>query len=592
MEEVGAIRKSHSHWSSSIVLVKKKDGNLRFCIDLRKLNVRTVKDAYVLPRIEETLDYLAGSKWFSALDLKSGCWQVELDEESKPLTTFTAGPLGFYECEQMPFGATNAPATFQRMMETCLGDLHLNWCLIYLDDIIVFAKTQQEAITRLGTVFQKLREAGLKLQPSKCELFKTSLLYLGRIVSEDGIRTNPNKVEAVLQWPVPVTVTDVRSFLGLTNYFRRFLKGYAKITKPLTNLISGENVDKKKALVVWTPECQEGFEQLKKLCTEAPVLAYPDFTRPFKLHIDACDRGLGAILYQDQPDGKEKPISFASRSLNKAESNYPAHKLEFLALKWAITKRFHEYLYGNNFTVYTDNNPLTYILTTAKLDATGHRWVAALAAYNFTLNYRPGKTNVDADMLSRIPWNKEQTVEPETVGHLLSNVMSKAGCVIECYKGHTTTVLEPIPKAEPGKMSVTDWVAAQREDKGLRKVIELYEAKKLTKSHRGEGLDMGSPEERGLWQNRSQLVMRQGLLYRKVRRPSENMACMQFVLPSKYRKMVIQGCHDDVGHMGVARSVNLLQDQFYWPGMAKEMTQHVRKCMRCNCFKKEQNGLL
>ena len=472
------------------------------------------------------------------------------------------------------------------MMEMCLGDLHLNWCLIYLDDIIVFAKTQQEAITRLGTMFQKLREAGLKLQPSKCELFKTSLLYLGHIVLEDGIRTDPKKVEAIHQWPVPVTVTDVRSFLGLTNYYRRFLKGYAKIVRPLNILISGENADKKKTLVEWTPECQDAFEKLKTLCTEAPVLAYPNFTKPFKLHIDACDRGLGAILYQDQPSGQEKPVSFASRSLSKAESNYPAHKLEFLALKWAVTKRFHEYLYGNEFTVYMDNNPLTYILTTAKLDATGHRWVAALAAYNFTLHYRPGKANIDADMLSRIPWKREQTVEPETIGHLLSNVISKAGCVLECYKGHTTTVPNPIPKIEPGKMSVRDWMAAQREEKGLRKVIDLYEAKRLTKSHKGEGLDMGSLEERGLWQNRSQLVMRQGLLYRKVRRPGENVACMQFVLPTKYQKMAIQGCHDDVGHMGVAQSVNLLQDQFYWPGMAKEMTQHVRKCMRCNCFKK------
>ena len=166
-------------------------------------------------------------------------------------------------------------------------------------------------------------------------------------------------------------------------------------------------------------------------------------------------------MYQDLPDGKEKPISFASRSLNKAESNYPAHKLEFLALKWAFTKRFHEYLHGNEFTVYTDNNPLMYILTTAKLDATSHRWVAALAAYHFTLNYRPGKANIDADALSRIPWHKEQTVEPETVGHLLGNVISKAGRVIECYKGHTTTVPEPVPKAEPGNRSVMDWVTVQ-----------------------------------------------------------------------------------------------------------------------------------
>ena len=222
-------------------------------------------------------------------------------------------------------------------MEMCLGDLHLNCCLIYLDDIIVFAKTQQEAITRLGTVFQKLREAGLKLQPLKCELFKTSLLYLGHIVSEDGIRTDPKKVEAIDQCPVPVTVMDVRSFLGLTNYNRRFLKGYAKIARPLNILISRENADKKKTLVEWTPECQDAFEKLKTLCTEAPVLAYPNFTKPFKLHIDACDRGLGAILYQDQPSGQEKPVSFASRSISKAESNYPAHKLEFLALKWAVT---------------------------------------------------------------------------------------------------------------------------------------------------------------------------------------------------------------------------------------------------------------
>ena len=163
--------------------------------------------------------------------------------------------------------------------------------------------------------------------------------------------------------------------------------------------------------MVWTPECQQAFEQLKKLCTEALVLAYPDFTKPFKLHIDGCDRGLGAILYQDQPDGKEKPISFASRSLNKAESKYPTHKLEFLALKWALTKRFHEYLYGNDCMVYSNNNPLTYILTTAKLDATSHRWVAALAAYNFTLNHRPGKANTDADALSRIPWDKAQMVD-------------------------------------------------------------------------------------------------------------------------------------------------------------------------------------
>ena len=185
--------------------------------------------------------------------------------------------------------------------------------MIYLDDIL-FAKTQEEAITRLGTVFEKLREVGLKLQPSKCELFKTSLLYLGHTLSDDGIRTDPKKIEALLQWFVPLIVIDVRSFLGLTNYYKRFLKGYAKIARPLTNLISGGNADKKKALVVRTSERQGAFEQLKKLCTEGPVLAYQDFTKPFKLHIDTCDKDCRAILYQDQADGKVKPIRFASRS--------------------------------------------------------------------------------------------------------------------------------------------------------------------------------------------------------------------------------------------------------------------------------------
>ena len=198
-------------------------------------------------------------------------------------------------------------------------------------------------------------------------------------------------------------------------------------------------------------------------------MAYPDFTKPFRLHIDACNRGLGAILYQEQADGKEKPISFASRSLNQAESNYPSHKLEFLALKWAVTKRFHEYLYRNDFAIFTDNNPLTYILTTAKLDATRHRWVAALAAYNCTINYRPGKINIDVDALSRIPWDREQTVDTSTVEHLLGNVITKAGCIMECYTGHTTTVPEPLPKVELGENVCNKLDRSSKRGKGYKK---------------------------------------------------------------------------------------------------------------------------
>ena len=200
MEDIGAIRRSNSPWASPVVLVKKKDGTLRLCIDLRKLNSHTIKDAYSLPRIEESLDCLNGACIFSSLDLKSGYWQVQLANESIPLTAFTVGPLGFYKCVQMLFGLTNAPATFQRLMESCLGELHLNWCIIHLDDVIIFSKTPDEHIERLRGVLQKLGNAGLKLKPSKCEFLKDQISYLGHIVSKNGVETNPKKIQIILDW--------------------------------------------------------------------------------------------------------------------------------------------------------------------------------------------------------------------------------------------------------------------------------------------------------------------------------------------------------------------------------------------------------
>ena len=244
MEAVGAIRRSNSPWASPVVLVKKKDGSLHFCINLQKLNARTIKDAYSLPRIEESLDCLNGASIFTSLDLKSGYWQVELDDESIPLTAFTVGPLGFYKCVHMPFGLTNAPATFQHLMESCLGEMHLNWCIIYLDDVIIFSKTPEEHIERLQAVLQKLRSAGLKLKPSKCKFFQDRISYLGHIVSKDGVGTDPKKIQVILDWPVPQTVYDVRSFLGFTNYYRKFMFHYSQIAKPLNGLISGENAKK------------------------------------------------------------------------------------------------------------------------------------------------------------------------------------------------------------------------------------------------------------------------------------------------------------------------------------------------------------
>ena len=359
MLNLGAIRPSNSPWASAIVLVRKKDGRLRFCTDLRRLNNRTIKDAYSLPKIESILDSLIGAQIISTLDLKAGYWQVEMAEECKAYTAFTCGPLGFYECDTMPFGATNAPATFQRLMHDCLGDLNMNWCIVYLDDIIIFSDTKEEHLKRLEAVFQKLAAAGLKLKPSKCFFFREETEYLGHVVSGKGVATNPKKVEAATKWPTPKTVYDVRSFLGFVGYYRRFIKDFSKIAKPIREVITGlENQSKrtaKKTLIEWTEAADSAFVHLKKLCTSTPILANPDYQLPFVLHTDSSSEGLGAVLYQKQ-DGKLRVIAYASRSLSNSESHYPAHKLEFLALKWAVCEKFHEYLYGSKtFEVYTDD---------------------------------------------------------------------------------------------------------------------------------------------------------------------------------------------------------------------------------------------
>ena len=226
---------------------------------------------------------------------------------------------------------------------------------------------------------------------------------MGHIVSKDGIETDPKMIAAIKEWLVTKTVTDVQSFLGFTNYYQKCIQKYAHIAKAINQLVSRENASRKKDHMEWTAEFQQAFKHLEQLRSQTPVLAYANYRRPFKLHTDASEKGLGAVLYQKQDDGTDHVIAYASHTLSKSGRNYDAHKLEFLALKWPVTKRFHEYLYGQDFEVYTDNNTLTYILTTARLDATGQQWVASLANYDFKIFYKSGKLNVDADVLSHIP---------------------------------------------------------------------------------------------------------------------------------------------------------------------------------------------
>ena len=591
MLDLGAIRPSNSPWASAIVLVRKKDGRLRFCIDLRKLNNRTVKDAYSLPRIESILDSLGGAQIFYTLDLKAGYWQVEMTEECKAYTAFTCGPLGFYECDTMPFGATNAPATFQRLMHDCLGELNMNWCIVYLDDIIIFSDTKEEHLKRLEAVFQKLCAAGLKLKPSKCFFFKEEIEYLRHVVSGKGISTNPKKIEAVSKWPTPRTVYDVRSFLGFVGYYRRFIKNFSRITKPIREVITGlENQSKKaakKTYIEWSDAADTAFEHLKVMCVSTPILAYPNYQLPFTLHTDSSTDGLGAVLYQKQ-DGKMRVIAYASRSVIKAEANYPAHKLEFQALKWAVCEKFHEYLYGSKpFEVFTDNNPLTYVLTSAKLDACGQRWVAKLANYNFSIKYRCGVSNTEADALSRIKWPEALSenvdidngrMDTHVINAILAGAVTKSSLIesVSCDAEIIPTELDK----DTGKLSDINWTKEQRLDPNLGVIIRLIESGQLTK-RKLQGKD--SSEVKSFLRNRKSLKLVKDVLYRKSYsdNSTSKKTLWQLVVPKLFRERALLGCHDDVGHQGILRTLSLLRERFYWPGMQEEATQHVLKCSRC-----------
>src|SRR5580765_527814 len=395
MEAAGVIEPSHSAWSSPVVVVKKKDGKFRFCIDFRKVNDVTEKDAYPLPQVIATLDKLRGARYLTTLDLKSGYWQVPLDAESRPITAFTIPGRGLFQFKVMPFGLHSAPATFQRLLDTVIGPTLEPHVFVYLDDIIVISRTFDEHLRLLREVFQRLRNARLRLNPEKCRFCVESLKYLGHVVDRKGIRTDPEKISAVANWPEPRSVKQVRQFLGMASWYRRFIANFSTLAAPLTRLT------KKSARWAWGPDENNAFRALKETLISAPVLACPDFARRFVLQTDASTHGLGAVLTQYFEDG-ERVIAYASRTLNGAEKNYSATELECLAVVWGI-RRMKGYLEGYAFTVITDHQSLKWLQRLESPTGRLARWLFEIQQYDFEVKYRRGTLNRVADALSRQP---------------------------------------------------------------------------------------------------------------------------------------------------------------------------------------------
>ena len=400
-------------------------------------------------------------------------------------------------------------------------------------------------------------------------------------------------MEAIKNWPTPTNVTKVRSFLGFTGYYHRFIPKFALVACPLHELTSGENVGKKKAAIKWDSKCQQAFDDLKTLCTTAPILTYADFAKPFKLHTDACGTGLGAVLYQPQEDGTKAVIAYANTSLNKAESHYPAHKLEFLTLKWAVVEKFHEYLYGSTFDIYTDSNLLTYVLTTAKLDVASHRWVASLANYNFRLHYWAGKANINADALSRVSWPKcmpdslgtSLKVNAVAVRAIQEAALDQPAYPIEAYSCDLHVIGAIQDSKQVAQMTLDDWQQAQEVDPVLGIIIKRLREGML---YQDWCKNVDSPKVSQYKRERNSLVLQKGILYRQARPRESDEALLQLILPAAYREVALKGCHDEVGHLGLERMLDLMCDRFFWPCMAIQVKEHIGKCPPCLAFKARQ----
>lgn len=571
------IEPSNSPWASGLVVVEKKDGTPRLCVDYRRLNEKVLKrDCYPIPRIDESIDTLTGSKWFSTLDLASGYWQVEVNPEDKEKTAFSTH-MGLFQFNVMPFGLSNAPATFERLMESVLSGLHWQTCLVYLDDIIVFSDTFESHIERLSKVLERIEKAGLKISPKKCQLFQHKVNYLGHIVSSEGVATDPSKVEAVQNWPQPRNVHDVRSFLGTCSYYRRFIKGFAHIAKPLHKLTEKNNK------FSWSSECEQAFQLLKNALVTSPILGYPSLDEMFILDTDASAFGIGAVL--SQTDGKtERVIAYYSKSLSKSERNYCVTRRELLAIIESV-KHFHHYLYGKKFLIRTDHGALRWVLKFKNPEGQVARWLQILSTYVFDIQHRPGSQHGNADGLSRRPCTECTHCERQEVSYEHGNTPVHATVRMLSCSSSLKTSQENFKNENTcswfASIPRVDITESQKADPNIG-IIYKWKKDNIPRP-KWEDISHMNSKIKSYWSQWDRIVIENDILYRKWFHIKTSDVFLQLVLPENHICQVLTMLHSDPisGHLGVNRTIAKVRQRFYWVGIKQDVSKFCQECIQC-----------